>query len=98
MSQERGDIMTISERMKMRRIKLGLKAKDIASVVGVSESTYRDWEYGRKIQGEPYIKIADALDMSILELLDIKTTDFSKFILAVDEIEKQIRSIRKIVM
>jgi transcriptional regulator with XRE-family HTH domain len=70
--------MEISEKMKKYRISLNLKANEAAQRIGVAESTYRDWENGRKIQGEPYQLIADALDISILELLGIETTKFNK--------------------
>jgi transcriptional regulator with XRE-family HTH domain len=70
--------MEISEKMKKYRISLNLKANEAAQRIGVAESTYRDWENGRKIQGEPYQLIADTLDISILELLGIETTKFNK--------------------
>ena len=90
--------MTISEKMKKRRIQLNLRPKDIAKKVGVAESTYRDWENGRKIQGEPYTLIADALEISVLELLGIETTKFHQLMLEISELERHVKNIRKIVM
>lgn len=43
--------------------------KELAQQVGVPVSTYREWEYGRAIVGEPYPKLADALRVSLSELL-----------------------------
>lgn len=66
-----GDAM-ISQILKKRRLALNKKPSQIALKIGVAESTYRDWENGRRIQGEPYKKIAEALEMNILDLLGIK--------------------------
>lgn len=90
--------MSISEKMKERRVQLNLKVKDVAYQIGVAESTYRDWENGRKIQGEPYQLIADALEMNILELMEIQTSSFRLLMQEVENLEKHIKNIRKIVM
>lgn len=57
--------------MRLRRFRTakGIKVKDMALKLGVSVSTYRDWEYGRAIKGEPYPKIAEILSVSLHELL-----------------------------
>jgi transcriptional regulator with XRE-family HTH domain len=91
-----GEAMTtIASKMKNRRTQLNLKVRDVASQVGVAESTYRDWENGRKIQGEPYIKIARALNMSVLELLRIESPNTSDILLSLVEIEKHIKFLRR---
>ncbi|MBK8202439.1 MAG: helix-turn-helix transcriptional regulator [Bdellovibrionales bacterium] len=43
--------------------------REAARRIGVPESTYREWEYGRKIRGEPYLQIAKTFGVSIEELL-----------------------------
>ena len=43
--------------------------REAARHIGVPESTYREWEYGRKIRGEPYLQIAKAFGVSLDELL-----------------------------
>lgn len=47
-----------------------LSAREVASRVGVSVSTYRDWENGRAIKGEPYTKLAEVLGVHVLEVLE----------------------------
>jgi transcriptional regulator with XRE-family HTH domain len=52
------------------REKKGLKVKEVAELVGVPESTYREWEAGRKITGhKPYLKLAAAFGISLETLL-----------------------------
>lgn len=87
----------ISEILKKRRLEIRKKPSEIALIVGVSESTYRDWENGRKIQGEPYEKLADALDMNILELLSVSRKEVSYITKELVEIEKHVKNIRKFV-
>ena len=90
--------MEISEKMKKRRITLNLKVKEVAQRIGVAESTYRDWENGRKIQGEPYRLIADALEVSLMELLGIETIKFNQLMFEINELERHVKNIRKIVI
>lgn len=46
-----------------------LSMRDLARLIDVPETTYREWEYGRAIRGEPYVKIARALGVSLEDLL-----------------------------
>ena len=88
----------IGQIMKSRRAELGKKPSQVASIIGVSESTYRDWENGRKIQGEPYIKIAQALEMNILKLLDIEKAEHIYIREQLEQIENIVKNIQKIVI
>jgi transcriptional regulator with XRE-family HTH domain len=65
--------MNIAVTIKARRIKLNLSVKDVASKLGVAESTYRDWENGRKIQGEPYLELSKILNLPLGELFGVET-------------------------
>jgi len=56
-------------RLKRLREERSLNVKEMAAQIGVATSTYRDWEYGRDIKGEPYVKIAEILGVSVYELL-----------------------------
>jgi transcriptional regulator with XRE-family HTH domain len=46
-----------------------LSMRDLARLINVPETTYREWEYGRAIRGEPYVKLAKALGVSLEDLL-----------------------------
>lgn len=58
-------------RLKAIRLKKDLSMRNAAKLIGVPESTYREWEYGRAIRGEPYPKIADSYGISLEELFGI---------------------------
>ncbi len=58
------------ERLKRFRNSRNLSIANIATKTGVPTSTYREWEYGRSITGgEPFVKLANAFDVSVYELL-----------------------------
>lgn len=62
------------QRLKRFRLESGKSVKEMAKQIGVSVSTYRDWEYGRTINGEPYINIAKILGVSVETLMGGKTS------------------------
>ncbi len=62
-------------RLKNLREKRKLGLTKIAKFVGVSPSTYRDWEYGREIKGEPYMKLAEIFNVSLTYLLTGEESD-----------------------
>ncbi len=62
---------TMSERLKRLRTAKGTKVEDFARQLGIPATTYREWEKGRAIQGQPYIEISKALDVSLGNLLGV---------------------------
>src|ERR1700692_1911040 len=68
----------ISKPMSKKLIELRkrnrLSMREAAKRIGVPETTYRDWEYGRAIRGEPYVQIARAFGISLLDLLEESTS------------------------
>ena len=79
------------KRLKVLRDKRKLSVSVIAEAVGVSPSTYREWEYGRSIKGEPYVTLAEILEVSLTELLTGVTPSVTS---ELEAIEISIRSIR----
>lgn len=61
--------LDIGPRLKAMRAKANVSAKDVARSIGVAESTYRDWEYGRAIKGEPYVALAKTFGVTLSELM-----------------------------
>lgn len=88
----------IGKLMKERRTALNMQAKDLAKSLSVAESTYREWENGRRIQGEPYLRIAEILEISVLELLGAEDVSKSKLLLKIDSLENQVKNIRKTII
>lgn len=85
--------MKFGLRIKKLQKYSGKSVKEVAADVGVSVSTYREWENGRKIQGEPYEKIAKSLGVSIQTLLSSRqktsptVQDFDLNLLSFDLLE-----------
>lgn len=86
----------MGSRIKKLREKKGLTQKTVADFIGVSPSTYRDWEYGKSIQGEPYLALAEIFEISIGELLTGKASSRVELFQALAKIEEDVKSLRKI--
>ncbi len=72
-----------------------MSMKDIAQQIGVSDSTYREWEYGRSIRGEQcYEKLASALRISVYELVTGKPTSFQKMAETIERIERELEELK----
>jgi transcriptional regulator with XRE-family HTH domain len=59
----------IGIRLKELRVKNHLSVAEVAKEIGVSASTYREWEYGRSISGEPYDRLAKVFKVSLSEII-----------------------------
>lgn len=61
---------TFAQRITKRKLQLELTQRQVASAIGVPLSTYKEWEYGRQIQGEKiYVKLSEVLEMNLHTLL-----------------------------
>ncbi|MNT06136.1 hypothetical protein D3C72_1407900 [compost metagenome] len=64
--------------------------------MNIPVSTYRDWEYGKQIKGEPYVDLAKVLDVSLTELLTgRKEPIHTRIVTDLNEIARIVESIRK---
>ena len=82
---------TIGDRLKSYREAKKISVSEVARKVGVSPSTYREWEYGRKIKGEPYVRLAEVLGVSINTLLTGTKSKFKEDILMLEEIVNRLK-------
>ena len=85
----------ISLRMKRLREEQGLSLKEVAQRAQVAVSTYREWEYGREIQGEPYVRIAQALNVGLYELLTGEKSKLTVIFSELAEINEACKKIRR---
>ncbi len=83
------------QRLRRLRLERGLKIKDVANSLKVSTSTYRDWEYGRSIKGEPYSKLAKILGVSIEELLTGKNSTPARIRKELERCENALANLKK---
>ena len=61
--------MKMASRLKKLRTEKGLTIRGAATALDLPISTYRDWEYGKAIRGEPYQKLAELFEVTLDELL-----------------------------
>ena len=86
---------TIGERMKKIRLQKRLSVSDVAMSAQIPISTYREWENGRQIKGEPYEKIAAALNVSLNELITGKSPKAADVLNKIQILEKVCLELRK---
>ncbi|MBC7711938.1 MAG: helix-turn-helix transcriptional regulator [Rhizobacter sp.] len=91
----------ISKRLKKFRELRNLSVKEVAKLIGVPESTYREWEYGRAIRGEPYLKLTKALGITLNDLLgenkissDAYEREFDKIIEEVTKLKTKLNTLK----
>ena len=61
---------SFAQRITARRVQQGLTQREVAEKIGVPLSTYKEWEYGRRVQGEKiYVALSEVLDMNLKTLL-----------------------------
>ena len=82
-----------SKRLKAHRLKKDISASEMARLIGVPITTYRDWEAGREIQGQPYLKISEALGISLYELMTVENPK-EKIVQGIEMIESILKMIK----
>lgn len=88
----------IGVRLKRLRTKCGLSQTMTANFLNVPPTTYRDWENGKNITGEPYLKLADLFGVSLVEIITGESMKNSDLIRELDELQEHIKIIRKIAL
>ena len=87
------DTETIDRRMARLRRQAGYSQKEVADALGVSPSTYRSWEGGSKISGEPYKKLAQLLGVTLTELMYGEQPDLSDLRMELELIKNSINRV-----
>lgn len=85
----------IHERLKKYRSKRGLTIKQVSQMTGIPESTYKEWENGRQIRGEPYLSLANAYQVSIQELLTGEKSQANHLLEQLDEITRLLEQTKR---
>ena len=86
---------SLGTRIRKLRNNRSLSATEVANSLGVSVSTYREWENGRAIRGEPYAKLAKILQVTLSELLTGETSEFSKILQEFNDLEEQLKKFKQ---
>jgi transcriptional regulator with XRE-family HTH domain len=87
------------KRLRVLRERRGLTARTVAKKAGIPETTYREWEYGRKIQGEEvYLRLSEALEVSLSELMTGKAQSTGEILKAVQSAESALGEVKKLLL
>lgn len=92
--QQPGKPESFGQRLRRLREERNLSIKEMAEKVGVPLTTYREWEYGRAIKGEPYVKIAQALAIGLGELLCGEKPQCQKVVDQIERIEQHLSMLK----
>jgi transcriptional regulator with XRE-family HTH domain len=82
---------SLGKRLQRLRSIKNFSQSDIAKIIGVSPSTYREWEQGRQIKGEPYEKLASIFEVTLTELITGKKTEIEVHIAQIESCVKNIK-------
>jgi transcriptional regulator with XRE-family HTH domain len=87
---------TLAKRLRFHRKRCGMTGAQVARRLGIPDTTYREWEYGRAIQGEPYQKLAEIFDIRVLELLIGPQADREQLVKDVEQAEGILRKLKQL--
>ncbi len=85
----------LSDRLRRFRNKNNLSVKNVALALNIPTTTYREWENGRKIVGEPYIALAQLFKISVHELITGEIFTDNNVIASLDLVQNEISKIRQ---
>lgn len=86
--------LDFGRRLKEIRTLKKLSVEQVASALPVAKSTYRDWENGRAVSGQPYIQLAKVLEVSVYELLGVYEPSKEKLTNELQQVEDMIKRIK----
>lgn len=87
--------ISFGERLKRLREGKNLSVKEVADQINVPVTTYREWEHGRKIVGEPYVDLAKAFEISVHELITGQKYGNDGIYKSVEVIEAELKKIKE---
>ncbi len=85
---------SLGQRLERLRKERKLSAKEVARLIDVAESTYREWEYGRGLRLPPWQRISHVLAVSVTELVTGVKPDLQQHLKDLESAEENLRQIR----
>ena len=85
----------LNVRLKKLRKSKGLTINELSAKTGISASTYKEWEAGRQIRGEPYSKLAEVLEVSLHELITGEKPKANQLVEMIDQVEYLLQRMKK---
>lgn len=85
----------IGKKIRNLRLEKNMTMKDVAAELQVSRSTYRDWEYGRKLPADTLSRIAEVFKVSLDELMGKEVTEAQIVPKVIQLIEEGLRLLKR---
>jgi len=85
----------ISLRLKSLRTQKDLSIQQVCQMIDVPISTYREWEGGRQILGEPYVRIAQAFEVTLYHLLTGESSKTQNSMDLIEKIELDLKQLKR---
>lgn len=86
---------SIHERLRKFRLKAGLTLQQVSDRTGIPVSTYKEWENGRQIRGEPYLLLARVYQVSLQELITGEKTQLGPVLEKLDSMIGEIEAVKR---
>lgn len=88
--------MKLAQKIRQLRLERKLTLKETAKCLNVPVSTYRDWEYGRKMPADVILKLAEifGVPMTAFAKRELPGADLQR---AIDLMEEALRIVRSAV-
>ncbi|HEX7675861.1 MAG TPA: helix-turn-helix transcriptional regulator [Bdellovibrio sp.] len=84
----------IHDRLRRLRLQQNLTINNIAEKTGISASTYKAWENGRQIQGEPYPALARVYQVSLQELITGEKANCFQILERIDRLRHELQEMK----
>jgi transcriptional regulator with XRE-family HTH domain len=81
-------------RLKRLRTERNLSAAEMARLIRVAPTTYREWEYGRGMKFPPFLEISQVLAISVTELVTGQKIGTDRDAAELECLEKKLRELR----
>jgi transcriptional regulator with XRE-family HTH domain len=94
MSEQRKSSPEFGERLKKLRKQAQMSVEKVAMLINVAPSTYREWENGRAISGNPYVQLARAFNVSLPTLFGVSEPTQDEITQYLNSIQQTLNEIR----
>lgn len=89
--------MKLAQKIRQLRLERKMTLKETAKYLEVPVSTYRDWEYGRKMPADAILKLAEAFDVPMTIFTQREMGPGADLQRAIDLMEEALRIVRNAV-
>ena len=84
----------LAARLRRLRLNKRITAAEMARLIGVAPTTYREWEKSRGLSLPPFQKISQVLAISVTELISGEKPNMQVHLESLEQIEKLLRELR----